>query len=424
MYGIFDPDYFRRSKINSSARSPALKSIKELLILHHLIFSRYETWTFTNSNHYLYFMHPLAIALVFDQDNAPFRLEHISLPTLLDGEVLVRILYSTICTSDLHTFTGRRSGPVPCILGHEIIGEVVSMGSGTVLDYPGDPVNIGDRITWTVYAHDHAGSMARRGFPQKSSDLFKYGHQAMEESHPLSGGFASHCHLKAGTDLFKIPESLSDQEATPLNCTHATVAGALRLAGDLTDKNVLVVGAGMLGLSACAMSSEAGAEHVAILEIDHLRAKLAADFGASLILNQHEAQQAEQLASIGGIDIVIETSGIPQAMEDSLAMLNIGGIAVWVGAVFEQRDLRINAEHVVRHLLTLKGLHNYIPGDLQTAIDFLRKHHTKYPFHKLVTQTFELQDLDKAFTAAETSGAHRIGVRPGAIIQNKKVWTD
>jgi putative phosphonate catabolism associated alcohol dehydrogenase len=350
-------------------------------------------------------MHPLAIALVFDQENTPFRLEHVSLPNLANGEVLVRTLYTTICTSDLHTFTGRRSGPTPCVLGHEIIGEVADLGSDTVMGHSGEPVNIGDRITWTVYAHDHNGPMARRGFPQKSSNLFKYGHQAMLKEHQLSGGFASHCHLKAGTDLFKIPESLSDQEATPLNCTHATVAGALRLAGDLTGKNVLVVGAGMIGLSACAMSAESGAGEGAVLEINPERAKLAADFGASLILDRAPEQQAKQLATIGGVDVVIETSGMPEAMEQSVAMLNIGGISVWVGAVFEQRELLINAEYVVRHLLTLKGLHNYIPADLQTAIDFLRKHHTKYPFHNLVAQTYDLKDLDEAFSAAENASS-------------------
>jgi len=351
-------------------------------------------------------------ALVFDHARAPFRLQEVPIPKLLEQEVLVRVLYATICTSDLHTYTGRRSGPAPCVLGHEIIGEVISLGSETMVDFSGEPIHSGDRITWSVYAHDHEGTMAKKGIPQKSPDLFKYGHQAMVQEHPLSGGFASHCHLKAGTDLFKVPEALSVQEATPLNCTHATVAGALRLAGELSGKNVLVVGAGMLGLSACAMSAESGAKQVALLEIDPDRAKRATHFGASLILDVDPEKRAQQRSSIGGIDVVIETSGIPEAMESSLAMLNIGGVAVWVGAVFEQRDLRINAEYVVRHLLTLKGLHNYIPADLQTAIDFLRKHHTKYPFHKLVAQTFDLQDLDQAFTEAETSNAYRIGVQP------------
>ena len=363
----------------------------------------------------------MATALIFDRARASFRVQEVSLPELQEGEVLVRVLYATICTSDLHTYTGRRSGPTPCVLGHEIIGEVISLDSETMVDFSGEPIHLGDRITWSVYAHDHEGTMAKKGMPQKSPDLFKYGHQAMVQEHPLSGGFASHCHLKADTDLFKLPASLSDQEAAPLNCTHATIAGALRLAGDLTGKNVLVVGAGMLGLSACAMSAEAGAKQIALLEINPDRAKRATHFGASLILDMDPVKRAQQRSSIGGIDVVIETSGIPEAMEDSLAMLNIGGIAVWVGAVFEQRDLRINAEYVVRHLLTLKGLHNYIPTDLQTAIDFLRKHHTKYPFHTLVARTYDLRDLDEAFIVAETSGAHRIGVRPGANNQNKKV---
>lgn len=353
-----------------------------------------------------------ARAMTFNGTDRPFRSSHFDLPTLQHGEVLVRVLYSTICTSDIHTHSGRRSGPTPCVLGHEIIGEVTALGSGTPTTWTGTPLTIGDRVTWTVYAHDHQGVMARKGFPQKSADLFKYGHQQLCERHPLSGGFATHCHLRTGTDIFHVPDPLSDREAAPLNCTHATVAGALRLAGDLTDKNVLVVGAGMLGLSACAMAAESGARTVAMLDINPQRAALARNFGASLILEQDAARQREQTAAGGGIDVVIETSGAPTAMEHSLRMLNIGGISVWVGAVFEQRDLHINAEYVVRNLLTMQGLHNYIPADLATAIAFLRKHHKKYPFHQLVGAEYPLAELDEAFSLAHSSQHHRVGVHP------------
>ncbi|MFO7825276.1 MAG: phosphonatase-like hydrolase [Cyclobacterium sp.] len=365
-----------------------------------------------------------AAAMVFEAENARFIPYQISFPKLNDQELLVRVLYATICTSDLHTYFGRRSGPVPCVLGHEIIGEIVALGSEKILDYEGNRLVVGDRITWSVFAHDHDGIMAKRGFPQKSPDLFKYGHQAIDRIHPLSGGFATHCHLKAGTDLFRIPPRLSVQESTPLNCTHATVAGALRLAGDLTGKNVLVIGAGMLGLSASAMCKEAGSNLVALSEKNTQRITWGAEFGVDLVLESDSQKRAQQLAAVGGIDVVIDTSGNPEAMEAALQILNIGGISIWVGAVFKQRDLRINAEFVLRRLITIKGLHNYIPEDLYTAIRFLEKYHTKYPFYKLVSQTYDLKDLDRAFAEAETSGAHRIGVQPTGIVnQNHSIMS-
>ena len=321
-----------------------------------------------------------AEAMIFQGPHQAFEWMQLPIAELKQGEVLVRVLYATICTSDLHTFSGRRTGPTPCLLGHEIIGEVVAIGAGQVLDYHRQSIAVGDRITWTIYAHDHQGAMAALGLPQKSPDVFKYGHQPFDHTHPLSGGFATHCHLKSGTDLFKLPLSLSYQEAAPLNCTHATIAGALRMAGGLIGKNVLVVGAGMLGLSACAMTTESGAQAVAVLDINSARAAKATAFGATVILSDSPQLQAEQIASMGGVDVIIETSGVPEAMEKSLDYLNIGGICVWVGAVFQQRDLHINAERVVRKLITIKGLHNYIPADLDSAIRFFRKTPSRLPF--------------------------------------------
>lgn len=355
-----------------------------------------------------------ALAMVFDEVQGPFVRQLVKLPELQPGEVLVKIDYTTICTSDLHTFNGRRSAPCPSILGHEIIGTIVSVGPGGVPDYYGAALQVGDPVTWSVYAHDHHGEMARKGIPQKSADLFKYGHQQLHDKGSLSGGFASHCHLRAGTDIYKLSQSLNLKEAAPLNCTHATIAGALRLAGDLKQKNVLVVGAGMLGLSACAMSREAGASQVWAMDIKPDRLERSLEFGVNAYLEGTLSLEVlkEKLQESGGVDVVIETSGVPSAMEKAIELLNIGGINIWVGAVYTQRDLSINAEKVVRKILTIKGLHNYVPADLAAAIHFLNSHHQKYPFEKLVEIEFPLPELDRAFATAHENGHYRVGVFP------------
>lgn len=355
-----------------------------------------------------------ALAMVFDKLEAPFLRRQLSLPEPGPGEVMVGIDYTTICTSDLHTYYGRRGGHCPSILGHEIIGKVVKTGPGKVTDYWGTPLQTGDAVTWSVYAHDHEGKMAQKGMPQKSADLYKYGHELFDERQILSGGFASHCHLQAGTDIYKLPEALSRKEAAPLNCTHATIAGALRLAGDLSRKNVLVVGAGMLGLSACAMAREAGAGQVYAMDIQENRLEIALKFGVDAGLDGQRSTESlkAELEARGGIDIVIETSGVPSAMEKGLELLNIGGINVWVGAVYSQRDLSINAEKIVRKLLTIKGLHNYIPADLAEAIRFLAASHQKYPFAELVGEEFPLEQLDQAFKLANKGVYYRVGIYP------------
>lgn len=355
-----------------------------------------------------------AMAMVFQEIEKPFNSQTVKFPELKKGEVLIQITYATICTSDLHTYYGRRKSHSPSVLGHEVIGKVVDIAHGGVTDYVGEQIQLNDLVTWSVYAHDHTGKMAQKGFPQKSEDLFKYGHEEITGEDVLSGGFATHCHLRAGTDIFKIPNGISAKEATPLNCTHATIAGAIRLAGDLKNKNVLVIGAGMLGISACAMSKYVGANHVFSMDINPERVENTLNFGSDLGLDSQLSKEEiiQQSKVLGGIDVVIDTSGSADAMEKGLGILNIGGISIWVGAVYTQRNISFNAEYMVRNLLSIKGLHNYKPEDLAFAIQFLSKTNKIYPFESLVSKDYPLAQLDEAFDSANSEGKYRVGIKP------------
>ncbi len=357
----------------------------------------------------------LGKAMVFEKVNSSFSTATVTLPMPQPGEVLVEISYTTICKSDLHTYFGRRGGPKPCILGHEIIGRIAALAQQPIHDYAGNSLQTGDRITWSVYAQGGESKMAKIGIPQKSPDLYKYGHEPFINNRSLNGGFATHCLLRKGTAIFKLPTEITDNEASPLNCTHATIAGSLRLAGDVKNKSVLVSGAGMLGLSACAMSRENGAGRVYVTDISRVRLEHALAFGASrgFTADQLTADKIrKKIESEGGIDLVIETSGVPAAMENGIDLLNIGGTSIWVGAVYAQRDLSINAEKIVRKILTIRGLHNYIPTDLATAIQFMNKAHQKYPFHNLVSKTYLLEQLDEAFMVADNEDYYRVGISP------------
>ena len=351
--------------------------------------------------------------MVFEEVNKPFKPVTVAIPPLQDHEIEVKIVYTTICTSDLHTYFGRRSSPCPSVLGHEIIGRISMMKTPNRIDFFGNPLKIGDLITWPIYAYNEDDVMARRGMPQKSASLYKYGHQSLSNGDTLNGGFASHCILKKGTAIYKLSEKISLKEAAPLNCTHATIAGALRLAGDLTGKNVLIMGAGMLGLSACAMAKGRNAGKVMACDTNQDRLIWAKRFGADCVFSANETKVdlVERLEPLGLVDVVIDTTGVPEAMEKGLALLNIGGIAVWVGAVYKQDYTKLDAEAVVRKLLTIKGLHNYIPDDLAVAITFLEKTHLKYPFEVLVEKEYPLKDLEKGFNDAQEGGCYRVGIR-------------
>jgi len=356
-----------------------------------------------------------ATAMVFDTTTNTFEAKDVQLDHLSEGEILVEIAYTTICTSDLHTYCGRRALDSPTILGHEIVGSIVHLPPNQK-DYTGQTLALGDLITWCVYAYDECDPMAAKGYPQKALSLYKYGHHPFNGGE-LNGGFATHCLLKKGTAIFKLPSHLSLQELAPLNCTHATIAGGLRLAGDVKDKTVLIYGAGMLGLSATAMAATLGAKHILLCDINPVRLALGEQFGAnSTLLNTLDTTAKKQVLASANLspDIVIDTTGMPKVMEEGIELLGIGGISIWIGAVFNQEATPINAEKIVRKLLTIRGLHNYIPQDLATAIEFLTQHHQRFPFDQLVSAEYNLTELSKAFDTANTGQHFRVGISPSS----------
>lgn len=358
-----------------------------------------------------------ARAVLFDGSGLPFRHVEIPLPPLGDREILVRVLYCTICGSDVHTVAGRRSEPTPCILGHEIIGRIEQFGvAASRRDLRGDPLREGDRITWTSAATCGTCFFCTHDLPQKCERIFKYGHQSIEGVHPLGGGLAEYCFLLPGTGIVRLPDDMPDAVACPANCATATIAAALRTAGGCQGKSVLIQGAGMLGLTACAMAKVAGASAVICTDVNDERLSMASRFGATHALRATADALREGVATITngyGVDLALELSGAPSAMELGLELLRIGGRAVWVGAVYPVAPIQIKPEFVVKRWLTLHGVHNYTSADLLAALDFLTVHHRRFPFAEMVSEPVPLNEIDEAFRQARSSGAVRVAVRPG-----------
>lgn len=342
-----------------------------------------------------------AIISVFHEPNKHLEIVENKIPEINENEVLVKIKYTTICTSDLHTFSGRRSSPSPSILGHEIIGEVVESKRKT--DDNGLALEPGDLITWSVYAYDPNDEIAQKGFPQKSKSLFKYGHVENSEKTPLNGGFATHFIIREHTTICKITKDLPFPSLSPINCTHATIQGAIRLAGDFNNKKVLVSGLGILGLSACAQINEKNASFINALDLDKNRCNKSHDFGSNKsFINLDDIETK--------YDIIIETSGNSKAIENCIDKLDIGGKIVLVGSVYTQPNISISAEKIVRNLNVILGIHNYTPIDLINATNFVTEFNQKYNFENLVEKEFKFENINQAFEYAMSNKCYRVGL--------------
>ncbi|NBB72173.1 MAG: alcohol dehydrogenase catalytic domain-containing protein [Bacteroidetes bacterium] len=276
-------------------------------------------------------------AAVFDGPDAGVHVDAFPRPDLAPGAALVRINCCTVCGSDVHTYTGNRIEPTPAILGHEMVGRIAAIGGTGLTDYHGEPLAVGDRVTWSMQVTCGDCFNCTHGIPQKCTALFKYGHAAITERHALNGGLTEACHLRPGTTLFRVPEAVPDVVISPANCATATVAGAVRLAGGLDGQVVLVQGVGMLGLTAIAMADAAGATAIIALERQARRREWARAFGATEAVDPEAADADGLEAAIRrhsdgrGADVLLELTGHPDATERGLAALRTGGTGVLVG---------------------------------------------------------------------------------------------
>jgi putative phosphonate catabolism associated alcohol dehydrogenase len=242
----------------------------------------------------------------------------------------------------------------------------------------------------------------------------KYGHQRFDGPSDLRGGLATHVLLAPRTDIFRVPADLPDAVACPAGCATATVAAALRHAGDLADATVLVLGAGLLGLTSAAMARARGARAVIVTDPDPVRLRRADRFRAT-----HTAVGSDELAGVlhsatggYGVDVALELSGNVEAAEEALARLRIGGRCLWIGSVFPSRPVALTPETFVRRHLSLQGVHNYHPRDLATALTFLSTHHRSIPFVELASPPLRLAEVDEAFRLVGKSGAVRMLITP------------
>ncbi|MGK9149090.1 zinc-binding dehydrogenase [Plantibacter flavus] len=362
------------------------------------------------------FIRPSPVAMVWQGPGHPHQAMAVPGVTLGPGDVLVEVELATVCGSDVHTVLGHRDAATPLVLGHEQVGRVVAVG-GPVTAVDGTVLVAGMRVVWSVIVSCGACDRCAAGLEQKCRRLAKYGHDRVHRGWELSGGFATHVELLAGTAIVIVGETPPAAVFAPASCATATAIAALDAAGtELAGAAVFVTGAGMLGLSVTAIATDAGAR-VVVSDPDPARRQLAGRFGAVATVDPalgatEQIEAAHTAVGVAGFALAIEMCGNAQAVEATISSLAIGGTAVLVGSVSPGAPLGIDAEQIVRRLLTVRGAHNYRPRDLARAVDFLTSAWRRYPFAELVGPEFRLADVDEALVAAASGAFPRVGVRP------------
>ena len=359
-------------------------------------------------------------AAVMTAANKDLEIIEYPLPAVESGCILVRVTCCTICGSDLHTWLGRRSGPVPSILGHEIVGKIAELGSGVTHDSGDRLLKVGDRITWTIM--DNCGkcrNCREKGLMMKCRSLKKYGHDSCEDSPHFSGGFAEYCYITPGTCVIKVPDDLTDEVVAPANCALSTVVAAWEAIEIKPFENVLIMGAGALGFYAAALAKHYGCRRIIVTDVVDHRLDFIKRFGATDTLNTSgmtDEQVVEAVRALtdggSGVDGALEVAGVSALIPIGMKCLRIGGRFVEVGNSSPGADFTYDACDVVWRQLTLKGIHNYDTKHLQMAVDFLSMTQDIFPFKDIVTHRVSLEDTTRGMRIAETGEAIRVAVLP------------
>ena len=339
-------------------------------------------------------MHALVIHAPLD-----LRIEDVPTPEPEANQLLVRVRTGGICGSDLHYFNHGGFGAVrikePMVLGHEVAGAVFRAGSG-VTDMPA-----GTRIAISPSRPCGMCEYCQQGLQNHCIDMRYYG-SAMRTPH-VQGAFRQEIVIDR-SQAHAVSDSLSDAEAAmaePLS----VALHAVRRAGPLLGKRVLVTGSGPIGALIVAASRRAGAATIVATDVNALPLDSAKKAGADLALNVAESPEALKpfAAGKGTFDVLFEASGNAAALRGSFEVLKPRAVIVQVGL---GGDISLPLNVIVAKELELRGAFRF-HEEFAVAVELLNK--GLIDVKPLITGVFPYQESVKAFqTASDRSKAMKV----------------
>lgn len=262
------------------------------------------------------------------------------------NDVLIKVHKTGICGTDLHIYKwdawAQKTIPVPMAVGHEFVGEIIAVGSNVSDFHPGEIVSGEGHVVCGRCRNCLAG---RRHLCAHTKGI--------GVNRP--GAFAEYISLPMTNVWHHAPDI--DQEVAAIfdpfgNAVHTA------LSFDLLGEDVLITGAGPIGVMATAVARHAGARYVVVTDLNPYRLNLARKMGATLAVNPQEQALAEVQQQLGmkeGFDVGLEMSGSPHAFRDMLANMAHGGKIAMLG--IPEKEMAIDWNTVIFNMLTIKGIY-------------------------------------------------------------------
>lgn len=316
-------------------------------------------------------------------------------PEIGPNDVLVKINKTGICGTDLHIYGwdewAQQTVPVPMITGHEYAGEIAAVGSEV------ENLKIGQRVSGEGHIIGRSSRASRAG-------KFHLDPETKGIGVNLPGAFAEHAAIPA-FNIIPLPDAIDDEIGAILDPLGNAVHTAL--AFDLVGEDVIITGAGPIGIMAAAVARRAGARHIVITDINPQRLELAAKVTDVRPVDVSKEDLRDVMAELKmheGFDVGLEMSGAPQALSQMIDHLVMGGRIALLGV--PARPFQFDLSKIVFRMVTLKGI--YGREMFETWHKMLAMLESGLDVRGVITHRMSVDDYAEAFKIGAAGNAGKI----------------
>jgi threonine 3-dehydrogenase len=322
-------------------------------------------------------------------------LEDVPEPEYGINDVLIRVRYTGICGTDVHIYDwdewAQKTIPVPMVIGHEFVGEIVEVGSNVNDFHPGDIVSGEGHVTCGRCRNCLAGRRHLCAFTS-----------GVGVNRP--GAFAEYVVLPM-SNIWRHEPNVNQEVAAIFDPFGNAVHTALSF--PVLGEDVLITGAGPIGIMCIPVVKRAGARHVVITDLNPYRLELARKMGATLAVNTAETPLREvqkQLGMLEGFDVGLEMSGNGAAFRDMIANMSHGGKIAVLG--IPAKEVALDWSKVIFNMITIKGI--YGREMYETWYKMSVMIHSGLDISPVITHRYSYADFEQGFAAMRSGQTGKV----------------
>jgi threonine dehydrogenase-like Zn-dependent dehydrogenase len=359
---------------------------------------------------------------VFKGPREALELREYVVPDPAPRDAVIRTHMANVCGSDLHMWDGSVKAldpKIPMVMGHEMIGHIDKLGSELRADTLGEPLREGDRVVCSFYRPCGRCWTCLTGYARCPTSCSHWINVSADQPPHFHGAFGDYFYMDGGHWIFKVPDGLPDQLASPTNCALSQVFDGLHRVGITVGDTVVVQGAGGLGLYASAIAQEMGAGQVIAIDRVPSRLELARAFGATETINVGEVPAEERIARVReltagrGADVVGEFVGSPAVLPEGFAMLRDGGRYLWIGNIALGKEVSFEPALALRPSISVVAIVGFRSWIMPRALDLIDRRRDRYPFDRIVSDIYPFEEVNEGLHAGHEGRAIRIGLDLG-----------